>query len=119
MSNGKTAGPGGAHEKAEIEAVRERIARRMKELKSFDVNGIQDRWDQRLENTQKAVNKLVAEAVGSGSALYKQYAIAPLDAALDQTFGDRYTQQEFHEEVRKALDQAGTRLGAVNELLAD
>lgn len=120
MSIGKSASAsGGAQERAEIEAVQERIARRIKELKSFNVAGIQDRWDQRLENTQKAVNKLVAEAVGSGGELYKQYAIPPLGAALDQTFGDRYTQDEFHDEVRKALDQAGKRLAAVSALLAD
>ena len=84
MSNGKPA-PGGAQGRADIEAVLDRIARRVKELKTFDVSGIQDRWDQRLENTQKAVNKLVGEAVGSGSALYKQYAIPPLDSALAKT----------------------------------
>src|SRR4051812_34133087 len=102
MSNGKPPA-GGVHARPEIEIVLDRIARRVKELKTFEVSGIQDRWDTRLEVVQKNVNKLVGEAFGAGSALYKEYAIAPLDAALDTTFGDRYTQEEFHGEIRKAV----------------
>src|ERR1700712_5772077 len=118
MSNGKSAPPsGGAHDRAEIEAVQERIARRLRDLKTFDPSGIQDRWDTRLEGVQKNVNKLVGEAFGMGTALYRQHAIGPLDAALDATFGDRYTMQEFHDEVRKAVTQASARLATVSKLL--
>ena len=109
MSSAKS-GAGGAQDRAEIAAVQDRIARRIKELRAFDVSGITDRWDSRLENAQKNVNKLIGEAFGTGSPLYKQHAIGPLDAALDVTFGDRYTQQEFHDEIRKAPGQAATKL---------
>src|SRR4051794_26827592 len=120
MSNGNSAPPsGGARDRSEIEAVLERIARRVRELKTFDPSGIQDRWDSRLEGVQKNVNKLVSDAFGMGTALYRQHAIGPLDAALDATFGDRYTMQEFHDEVRKAVKQASARLAAVSKLLSE
>ncbi|MEJ8838576.1 hypothetical protein [Ramlibacter sp. AN1133] len=118
MGNGKHAPPpGGPQDKAEIEAVLDRIGRRIKELRGFDASGIRDRWDSRLELLQKNVNKTIADAVGMGSAQYRQLAIGPLDAALDSTFGDRYTLDELREEVRKAVGQAAMRLNAAAKVL--
>jgi len=118
MGNGKHAPPpGGPQDKAEIEAVLGRIGRRVKELKSFDPSGIQDRWDTRLEMLQKNVNKTIAEAVGMGSAQYRQLAIGPLDAALESAFGDRFTLDEMRDVIRKAVGQAAMRLNAAAKVL--
>jgi hypothetical protein len=118
MGNGKHApASGGPQDKADIEAVLERIGKRIKELRGFDASTIRDRWDSRLEMVQKNVNKTIAEAVGMGSAQYRQLAIGPLDAALDSTFGDRYTIDELREEVRKAVGQAVMRLNAAAKVL--
>jgi len=118
MGNGKhVPPPGGPQDKAEIEAVLDRIGKRIKELRGFDSSAVRDRWDARLEQVQKNVNKTIAEAVGMGSAQYRQLAIGPLDAALDSTFGDRYTIDELREEVRKAVGQAVMRLNAAGKVL--
>ncbi|MFD1581318.1 hypothetical protein ACFSE2_24945, partial [Ramlibacter ginsenosidimutans] len=111
--------PGAARDRAEIEALLDRIAKRVKELKTFDAAGIQDRWDSRLEVVQKNVNKLVAEAFGRGSESYRQHAIGPLDAGLDDNLGDRYTTEEFHAEIRKAAAAAAARLQAVAQILTE
>jgi hypothetical protein len=118
MGNGKHApASGGPQDKADIEAVLERIGKRIKELRGFDASTIRDRWDSRLEMVQKNVNKTIGEAVGMGSGQYRQLAIGPLDAALDSTFGDRYTIDELREEVRKAVGQAVMRLNAAAKVL--
>lgn len=118
MGNGKQAPPpGGPQDRAEIEAVLDRIGRRVKELKSFDPSGIQDRWDTRLELLQKNVNKTIGEAVGMGSAQYRQLAIGPLDAALESAFGDRFTLDEMRDVIRKAVGQAAMRLNAAAKVL--
>src|SRR5689334_8529268 len=109
--------PGGPHDKAEIEAVLERIGRRIRELRGFDPSAIRDRWDSRLELLQKNVNSTIAEAVGMGSAQYRQLAIGPLDAALESAFGDRFTIDEVREEIRKAVGQAVMRLNAAGKVL--
>jgi hypothetical protein len=111
MSNEKSAA-GGAHGRAEIEDVAERMARRVKDIKTFDVSAMQGRWDARLEVVQKNVNNLMAEAFGAGSALYKEYAIPPFDSELDTTFGGRFSVEELQEVIRKAMAVATTRLEA-------
>ena len=73
----------GAHERAIIE----KIGRTIRELRSFDVSGVNDRWDGRLEVLQRKVNAHIADAVGTGTAEYKQHAIPALDSALNSTFG--------------------------------
>jgi hypothetical protein len=118
MGNGKQAPPpGGPQDRMEIEAVLDRIGRRVKELRAFDPSGINDRWDNRLELLQKNVNKTIGEAVGMGSSQYRQLAIGPLDAALESVFGDRFTLDEMREEIRKAVNQAVMRLNAAGKVL--
>jgi hypothetical protein len=118
MGNGKQAPPpGGPQDRMEIEAVLDRIGKRVKELRAFDPAGINDRWDNRLELLQKNVNRTIGEAVGMGSSQYRQLAIGPLDAALESVFGDRFTADEMREEIRKAVNQAVMRLNAAGKVL--
>src|SRR4051812_35543479 len=107
MSNGKHAQAGGGPQgKADIEAALDRIGKRIKELRTFDVSGIQDRWDGRLDQLQKNVNKAIGDAYGMSSPQYRQHAIPPLDSGLDSTFGDRFTADELRDAVRQALTLA-------------
>ena len=105
----------GAHERAIID----KIGRTIRELRSFDVSAIQDRWDGRLEVLQRKVNTHVADVVGAGSPEYKKHAIPALDSALDSTFGERYTLGEFHDCLRAAIQQAIIRLDAVTKLVGE
>lgn len=118
MSNGKPAArPGGPTDPAAIEKAIEKVGRTIKEVRSLDVATLQDRWDARLENLQKKTNQALADTWGSGTPEYKQHAIGPLDAALDTTFGDRYTMEEFRDCIRKSVLQAVGKLNAATKAL--
>ncbi|HEX2546738.1 MAG TPA: hypothetical protein VHL79_17785, partial [Ramlibacter sp.] len=118
MSNGKNAGSNGPQDPAAIEKVIEKIGRTVRELRTADVSGIQDRWDARLEGWRKKVNACLAEGLGFSSDEYKKQEVPALDSELDSTFGDRYTLAEFHDILKLALHQAANKLETVGKQLA-
>ena len=83
--------PPGAQDKAALQKAIDNVGWRLKELKSFDVSRIRERWDPRLEAVQKKVNTTLADALGVRTPDYKQYAIGALDGSIDTMFGDRYS----------------------------
>ena len=118
MSSAKTAPRlASAPDRKELERAIDKIGWRIKELRMFDLGGIQERWDPRLERMQAQVNTVLSDALGQRSAEYKQYAIGPLGAELDSLFGDRYSTEELRETVRKGIEQAVHNLNAVTALL--
>ncbi len=104
-------------DRAMLESAIEKLTRRARDLRAFNVSVIQDRWDQRLEALQKKVNATLADALGAGTAEYKQHAVGPL-GDMDPSLGDRYSMKEFHDSVRQALGRAGTKVNAASELVA-
>jgi hypothetical protein len=119
MSTAKSAArPVTAPDRKELESAIDKIGWRIKELRTFELGGIQERWDPRLEMLQTQVNTLLSDALGPRSAEYKQYAIGPMGAELDTAFGDRYSPDELRDAVRNSIDQAVANLNAVKQLLA-
>ena len=56
MSTGKPAPRSlSAADKAAVESAIDKVARRIKDLRNFDLAGIQERWDPRIEALQKHV----------------------------------------------------------------
>ena len=108
-----------ASDRKELESAVDKIGWRIKELRTFDLGGIQERWDPRLESLQSQVNTLLSDALGPRSAEYKQYAIGPMGAELETAFGDRYSPDELRDAVRKGIDQAVANLNAVKRLLTE
>jgi hypothetical protein len=108
-----------APDRKELETAIDKIGWRIKELRTFELGGIQERWDPRLETLQTQVNSLLSDALGPRSAEYKQYAIGPMGAELDTAFGDRYSPDELRDAVRNSIDQAVANLNAVKKLLAE
>lgn len=120
MSTAKFAArPMTASDRKELEGAIDKIGWRIKELRAFDLGGIQERWDPRLESLQNQVNTLLSEALGPRSAEYKQYAIGPLGAELDTAFGDRFSPDELRDAVRQGIDLAVANLNAVKKLLGE
>ena len=107
-----------APDRKELESAIDKIGWRIKELRTFELGGIQERWDPRLEMLQSQVNTLLSDALGPRSAEYRQYAIGPMGAELDTAFGDRYSPDELRDAVRNSIDQAVANLNAVKQLLA-
>ena len=90
MSTGKpTPSSGGSQTKAALERAIDKLARRVKELRTFDVSEIEGRWDPAVEALQKGVNATLADILGAGTPEYKKHAIAALDSGIDTNFGDR------------------------------
>jgi hypothetical protein len=108
-----------ASDRKELESAVDKIGWRIKELRTFDLGGIQERWDPRLESLQNQVNTLLSDALGPRSAEYKQYAIGPMGAELESAFGDRYSPDELRDAVRKDIDRAVANLNAVTRLLTE
>ena len=120
MSTAKSAArPMTASDRKELESAVDKIGWRIKELRMFDLGGIQERWDPRLESLQNQVNTLLSDALGPRSAEYKQYAIGPMGAELDTAFGDRYSPDELRDAVRNSIEQAVVNLNAVAKLLGE
>ncbi len=119
MSTGKSTPSASAQEKAALEGALDKISRRIKELRIFDVSAIEGRWDPRIEAVQKRMNATIADILGAGTADYKQHAIAPLDAALDPNLGDRLSLDELRDGIRQSMDLAILKLNAVKKLLTE
>lgn len=118
MSNGKPAtGSARPNDKSAVAAEIEKINRHIKELRGFEVGGMKDRWDPRVEAMQKNINLTLAGALGSSSPEYRQYQLPAFDAGLDQTFNDRFTIEEIRGAVREGMDRAIGKLISVRDLL--
>src|SRR4051812_28146081 len=109
MSTGKLSSAA-AQEKAALESAIEKVNRQLKELRSFDVTGIKDRWDTRLEGLQKRINATLSSALGGSSPEYKKFTIRALDESIDTTFGDRYTGEELAQGIKTGIGKATANL---------
>ena len=110
---------GSRQEKAALEAAIDRVARLAKELRSQDLTGIQERWDPRIEALQKRINNALGDVLGHGSPECKELKIGSLVDSLDTSFGDRYSEEELHDGIRKGLEGAGRNLHAAAQVLTD
>ncbi|HWP11547.1 MAG TPA: hypothetical protein VNN06_06975, partial [Ramlibacter sp.] len=107
MSTGKSTSQSlDALDKAALAKAIEDVTWRVKELRTFDSSGIQERWDPRLEALQKKVNTTLGDILGGRAPEYKQYSIGALDAGLDSMFGDRYSPDELQQTIKDNINQA-------------
>ena len=111
-------GPAGL-DKAALEAGIEKLGRSIRELRNFDFASLRDRADTRLENMQRKANNVLGDLVGMSSPEYKKLALGPLDGALDTTFGQRYTEDETRDAVKKGFDDAVRKLNAAKAMLSE
>lgn len=106
-------------DKDAIDSAIDRIARCIKDLRGFDVSVIQERRDARVESLQKRIDTVLADVFGAGTPEYREHAVGALEAAHDNTFGDRYSASEAQHALRETMDNAVTRLTTVRKLLTE
>lgn len=116
--NGK-ARTGGGSDKAALEAAADKLSKYVKGLRNFDHSGVHDRWDPRVEALQKRINATLLEIFGVGTSEYKEYSLAPLGSSLDNSMGQRYSEDELRGALRKEMEQAAQKLTRAKELLAN
>lgn len=100
------------------QAAIERLERMADQARRFDLSGIQDRWDDRLEGLQKRINDALADTLGDESQDYKDLRVAPFGAAMDTGFGDRFSQEEMQEGLRAGIEKAVRSLNGAMRVLA-
>lgn len=100
------------------QAAIERLERMADQARRFDLSGIQDRWDDRLEGLQKRINDALADTLGDDSQDYKDLRVAPFGAAMDTGFGDRLSQEELQEGLRAGIEKAVRSLNGAMKVLA-
>ena len=103
--------------KAALERSIDKLGRRIKELRTFDISAINGRWDPALEVLQKSVNSTLADILGAGTPEYKRHLVAPLDSGIDPDFGDRLSQEEVQRGIKTAIDEAIAKLDVAKKLL--
>ena len=109
MSHGKTSSTRptfGSIDKATLEQAISKLDRTAGEMRAFDLATLTGRSDERLEIFQRRVNNVLADLVGTGSPDYKEYALGPLNAGLDTTFGDHYSLDEYRDALKPTLARA-------------
>lgn len=116
--NGK-ARTGGGSDKVALEAAADKLSKYVKGLRNFDHSGVHDRWDPRVEALQKRINATLLEIFGVGTSEYKEYSLAPLGSSLDNSMGQRYSEDELRGALRKEMEQAAQKLTRAKELLAN
>lgn len=116
--NGK-ARTGSGSDKAALEAAADKLSKYVKGLRNFDHSGVHDRWDPRVEALQKRINATLLDIFGGGTPEYKEYSLAPLGSTLETTMGQRYSQEELRDALKKEMEQAAVKLTRAKELLAN
>jgi len=97
----------------------DRLTRLAKELRTANLSGLRDRWDPRIEAFQKRINQTLADVLGDGSPEYKAHRCGPLDALVEPTFGDRYSDDELKAGIRAGLDKAIASIESAKKVLAE
>lgn len=96
----------------------DRLARSIKELKSFNISVIKERTDSRLDVIHRKVNAALADMLGMSSPDFKAYAAPRLDSTLDHTFGAHYSTEELQLVLAEGLDKGVKNLTAAKDAMA-
>lgn len=104
-------------DRAALEATIDKLDRYARELRNFDVGSVQERTDHRMDGLHKRINGALQEALGQGTAEYKQHALPAFGSALDTSFGDHYSLDEWRDNLRKEMNQGAGKLGDAKQLL--
>lgn len=111
MSNGSSPRPDAAATQAAIE----RLERLAQEARRFDLAALTDRWDPRIEGLQRRINDMLADVLDD--AEYKEHRVKPLDASIDTSFGDRFSDEELRDAIKSGIDKAIMNINSAVRLL--
>lgn len=83
-----------------------KLQRVLRDVRAIDAKSLKDRRDERIEALQKRVNNLLSDMLGMSSPEYGRHKLKPIDGALDTTFGDHYSLDEYREAAMEGLARA-------------
>jgi predicted nucleotide-binding protein len=96
-----------------------KVARRIEDLKSFDVNMIEERFGANVRAMVDKIQDTIAEIYGRDTAEYKSHSIWSLDT-LPEGFGpSQYSLTAVRNSYQKGIGDAITKLTALKETLEE
>ena len=100
---------------AEMEAARQKIDRRLDELRAFDVDSIQDCYNPKIKALETALDNTLARIFGRDTNEFMRYIrIINLDRA-SYSIGSAATLREIHEGLQRGVSEAVSVLETIKQ----
>lgn len=96
-----------------------KLERRIKDLETFDVSTIRERWDPVTEGLVKKVDGTLQEILGHGTVEYNEYSIDSLDTLPIIMGGGPDPLPEVHRGYREGIERALVKLRTLKEIFEE
>ena len=96
-----------------------KIERRIKDLESFDVTSIRERWDPVIDGLVKKINGTLQDILGHGTVEYNEYSIRSLDTLPLIMGAGPNPLPEVHQGYRDGIEGALVKLRTLKELFEE
>jgi hypothetical protein len=90
---------------------------RIDDLKSFDVNTIEQRFDPRVRALGDTVNGTLADIFGRNTSAYWQHALPSLDSLPVVVGGPKLSQEELRDAYRRRINDAISKVNITIDIL--
>jgi hypothetical protein len=90
---------------------------RIDDLKSFDVNTIEQRFDPRVRALGDTVNGTLADIFGRNTSAYWQHALPSLDSLPVVVGGPKFSQEELRDAYRRRINDAISKVNITIDIL--
>lgn len=96
-----------------------KLERRIKDLESFDVSTVRERWDPVVDGLVKKVDGTLQEILGHGTVEYNEYSIDSLDTLPLILGGGPDPLPEVQQGYREGIERALIKLKTLKELFEE
>ena len=96
-----------------------KLERRIKDLETFDVKTIRERWDPVMEALAKKVDGTLQEILGHGTVEYNEYSVDSFDTLPLIMGGGPDPLPRVHEGYQDGIERAVLKLKALKELFEE
>jgi putative component of toxin-antitoxin plasmid stabilization module len=90
---------------------------RIDDLKTFDIDSIEQRFDPRVRALGDTVNNTLAEIFGRNTPAYWQYALPSLDSLPVVVGGPKFSQEELRDAYRRRINDAISKVNVTIDVL--
>jgi hypothetical protein len=90
---------------------------RIDDLKSFDVNTIEQRFDPRVRALGDTVNATLTDIFGRNTSAYWQHALPSLDSLPVVVGGPKFSQEELRDAYRRRINDAISKVNITIDIL--
>ncbi|MFZ0033576.1 MAG: nucleotide-binding protein [Sedimentisphaerales bacterium] len=96
----------------------QKLDRRIKDIESFDVKGVAERFDAKPEALKDKINQTLADIFGYDTVEYKKYEISSFDT-LPSIVGEKFSLFEIQQNYQKGISDTITKLSSLKEILIE